>query len=133
MRIRVFFQIMLFGLIALIVVSVMTAFAADLFIDSSNADRKSLPVSAGNIRPPACSALFLTNIVRGSGTFNGTAGNDLILGSSGADTIDGLGGDDCILGDSGDDVITGGDGGTDVCIGGTGNDNFTTCETVIDP
>ena len=133
MRIRVFFQIMLFGLIALIIVSVMAVFAAGIFAEPSIIDMKSIPVSAEDIKPPACSALFLTNIVRGSGTFNGTAGNDLILGSSGADTIDGLGGDDCILGDSGDDVITGGDGGADICIGGTGNDNFTTCETVIDP
>jgi len=130
---RAFFQIILFGLITLIFVSVITAFAAGMIIEPSNLGRLSIPISAEDIKPPACSALFLTNIVKGTGTINGTAGNDLILGNSGADMINGLGGDDCILGAGGDDNITGGDGGADVCIGGTGSNIFTTCETVIDP
>jgi hypothetical protein len=123
---------MLFGLITLIFVSVIAAFAAGMIIEPSNIAMKSVPVTGEDLKPPACSALYLTNIVRGSGTFNGTSGNDLILGSSSADTIDGLGGDDCILSAGGDDFITGGDA-TDVCIGGSGADNFDTCETVIDP
>lgn len=132
MKKHVFFQIILFGLIVLILISVAAAFAAGLFIEPSNVDLKSIPITGEDLKPPACSALYLTNIVRGSGTFTGTSGNDLILGSSGADTIDGLGGDDCILGTGGDDFITGGDA-TDICIGGSGADNFDTCETVIDP
>jgi Ca2+-binding RTX toxin-like protein len=132
MKKHVFFQIILFGLIVLILVSVIAAFAAGLEVDPSTVGRELIPISADDIKPPECSALTLTNIVRGSGTFTGTSGNDLILGSSGADTIDGLGGDDCILGAGGDDNITGGDA-TDVCIGGLGINSFDTCETVIDP
>jgi Ca2+-binding RTX toxin-like protein len=135
MQKRAFFQIMLFGLIALILVNVIAAFATGLDIDPSNVDIKLIPITGEDIKPPACT-MYLTNIVRGSGTFTGTAGNDLILGSSGDDTIDGLGGDDCILGGGGDDLITGGDGNEvigDICIGGTGADNFVTCEAVIDP
>ena len=128
MKPRAFFQIMLFGLIALILVSVITAFAAGIDIDPTNAGVESISVEAEDIKPSACSALYLTQIVRGAGTITGTEGNDLILGSSSADTIDGLGGDDCILGGSGSDLITGNDG-TDVCIGGPEADTFVTCET----
>ena len=128
MKTRIFFQIMLFGLIALILVSVLTAFAAGIDIDPTNAGIESISVEAEDIKPSACSAMYLANIVRGTGTIIGTEGNDLIIGSSSADTIDGLGGDDCILGGSGDDFVTGGDG-TDVCIGSPGTDTFTTCET----
>jgi Ca2+-binding RTX toxin-like protein len=132
MKKHVFFQIILFGLIVLILVSVAAAFAAGLFIEPSNVDLKSIPVNAEDLKPSACSALTLTNIIRGSGTFTGTASSDLILGSSGNDTIDGGGGDDCILGAGGDDNITGGDA-TDVCIGGLGINSFDTCETIINP
>ena len=128
MKPRAIFQIMLIGLIALIITSVFTALAAGIDIAPSNADVESIPISAEDIKPFACSALYLTNIVRGAGTITGTNGNDLIIGSTSADTIDGLGGDDCILGDSGDDLITGGDG-TDICLGGPGADTFTSCET----
>jgi Ca2+-binding RTX toxin-like protein len=130
MRPRVVFQIFLFGLIALVIISVFTAFAAGIDIAPSNISIESMPVSAQDIKPSACSALVLTNIVRGSGLFSGTAGNDLILGSPGNDTIDGGGDDDCIVGGDGDDTIDG-NSGTDVCVGGAGNDNFSNCETEI--
>jgi Ca2+-binding RTX toxin-like protein len=122
---------MVLGLITLILVSALAAFAAGMSIDPSTIDKISIPVSGDDLKPPACT-MNLTNIVRGTGTITGTEGNDLILGSSSVDTIDGLGGDDCILGDNNDDLITGGDG-IDVCIGGPGDDIFVTCETVIDP
>jgi Ca2+-binding RTX toxin-like protein len=130
MRPRVVFQIVLFGLIALVIISVFTAFAAGIDIAPSNIGIESIPVNAQDIKPSACSALVLTNIVRGSGLFSGTAGNDLILGSSGNDTIDGGGGDDCIIGGDGDDIIDG-NSEIDVCIGGAGSDNFSNCETEI--
>jgi hypothetical protein len=130
MKPRVFFQIMILGLVALILVSVIAAFAAGIVIEPSNVDMKSIPVTGEDLKPPACSALTLTNIVRGSGTFTGTAGNDLIFGSSSVDTIDGLGGDDCILGGGGDDLINGGDE-NDICIGGPGADTFATCEAQV--
>jgi len=124
---RAFFQIILFGLITLIFVSVITAFAAGMIIEPSNLGRLSIPVSGEDVKPPACT-MTVTNIVSGAGTITGTEGNDLIFGSSSVDTIDGLGGDDCILGGSGDDLITGGNG-IDVCIGGPDTDTFFTCET----
>jgi hypothetical protein len=128
MRIPASLPFFAFGLLALILVSITSAFAAGLSVPASNVGRESVPVTAEDIKPAACAALYLTNIVSGSGALTGTAGNDLIIGSAGADTIDGLGGDDCILGGIGDDVITGSDG-IDICIGGPGTDTFTTCES----
>jgi hypothetical protein len=130
MRPRIVFQIMLFGLIVLILVSVITAFAASIQIVPSKMGIESIPVSAEDLKPPACYALYLTNIVRGAGTITGTNGNDLIMGSSESDIIDGGGGDDCIVGGDGDDSIDG-NSGTDICIGGAGNDNFSNCETEL--
>jgi Ca2+-binding RTX toxin-like protein len=114
-------------LVALIAVSVATAFAAGISAPPSNVGEKFVSVTAEDIKPSACDGLSLTQIISGSGTLTGTSGNDLIIGSSGADTIDGLDGDDCILGGGGDDSLAGNDG-TDVCLGGPGSDIFTNCE-----
>ena len=123
MRPRAIFKMMIFGLIALILVSVVAAFAAGMIIEPSTVGRDSMSVSANDLKPSACSGLNLNQIVEGSGTFNGTANSDLILGSTGDDTIDGGDDDDCILGGDGNDV----------CTGGAGNDVFALCETVTDP
>lgn len=130
MRMSFSFRFFALGSLALILVSIVSAFAAGISVPASNVGAESIPVYAEDIKPPACSALYLTNIVSGSGTLTGTTGNDLIIGSSSADSIDGLGGDDCILGGNGDDLITGGDG-NDVCLGGSGADTFDTCESEI--
>lgn len=93
-------------------------------------------IAANDLKPADCASLNLTNIVTGTGTVNGTLGNDLIVGGPGADSLDGEAGDDCILGGGGDDSLDG-DLGTDVCIGGPGTDTFViillihTCETRI--
>lgn len=128
MRIRSALTLIAFGLLALILLSITSAFAAGISVPASNVGQQSVPITVEDIKPPACAALYLTTIVSGSGALTGTAGNDLIIGSAGADTIDGLGGDDCILAGNGDDLITGGDG-VDICVGGPGTDTFTTCET----
>jgi|SRR5215211_1775785 len=120
-------RLFMLGLFALIVVSVVSAFAAGINVPASNVGQQSVSVTAEDIKPAACGALYLTNIVSGSGTLTGTAANDLIIGSAGADTIDGAGGDDCILGSGGDDALSGQEG-NDVCLGGAGNDTFTDCE-----
>lgn len=130
MKIPFALQLVTFGLFALIVVSVVTAFAAGITIPSSNIGYQYIPVTVNDLKPSACNGITLTQIISGSGTLTGTSGNDLIIGSSGIDTIDGLGGDDCILGGSGDDSLTGNDG-TDVCLGGPGNDVFLTCEAEV--
>ncbi len=127
MRISFPIQLVIFGLFALIVVSIATAFAAGITVPSSNIGNQSIPVTAEDLKPSACNGITLAQIVSGSGTLSGTSGNDLIIGSSGADTIDGLGGDDCILGGGGDDSLNGSDG-SDVCLGGPENDIFTNCE-----
>src|SRR5687767_8685281 len=115
------------GLLALLIVSAVSAFAAGISVPASNVGQQSVPVTAEDIKPTACDGLYLTTIINGSGTLTGTAGNDLIIGSAGADLIDGLDGNDCILGGGGDDPLIG-NTGNDVCLGGTGNDSFTDCE-----
>jgi Ca2+-binding RTX toxin-like protein len=119
-----------FGTLTLMLVSIVSAFAAGVSVPDSNVSAESIPVYAEDIKPPACSGIYLTNIISGSGTVTGTSGNDLIIGSAGIDNIDGLGGDDCILGGGDDDTITGGDG-NDVCLGGPGTDIFATCESEV--
>jgi Ca2+-binding RTX toxin-like protein len=129
MRIPFPLKVLVVGALALIVVSVASAFAAGLSVPASNVGQQSVSVTAEDIKPAACATLYLTNIVSGSGTLTGTSANDLIIGSSGADTIDGLGGNDCILSGSGEDFIDGGDG-TDVCFASLGTDTFINCEEV---
>ncbi|TAK14902.1 MAG: hypothetical protein EPO32_00095 [Anaerolineae bacterium] len=121
-------------LLMLVILSygVMSAFAAANTVPETGADVNDVAMTANTLKPAACAGLTLTNLVEGSGTLNGTAGNDLILGSGGADTIDGSGGDDCIVAGGGDDGIDGGND-TDICIGGAGTDTFANCETQIDP
>jgi hypothetical protein len=123
-------RLVFLGLFTLLIVSVVSAFAAGMSVPVSNVGQQSVPVTAEDIKPAACNALYLTNIVSGSGTLSGTAGNDLIIGSASTDFIDGLGGNDCILGGGGDDSLTGNEG-DDICLGGTGSDVFTDCETEI--
>jgi len=128
MKISFSLRLSIFGIIALIIMSAMTAVAAANTVSATRITNQTMSVGVNDLKPSACAGLFLTNLVTGSGTLTGTTGNDLILGSSSIDTIDGLGGNDCILGGGGDDLLTGGDG-TDICIGGLGTDTFTTCET----
>lgn len=115
------------GLVALILVSAATAFAAGITVSPSNAGQESVPVTAEDLKPAACDGITLTQVISGSGTFTGTSENDLLIGSPGSDSIDGLGGDDCILGGGGDDSLTGNEG-ADICLGGPDIDTFFTCE-----
>ena len=107
-----------------------TALTAGNTVPATNAGFVTRAIGACDLKPAACAGMTLTNLVVGTGTFNGTAGNDLILGGPGNDTINGKAGDDCILGGGGNDSINGG-GGNDVCIGGPGNDTFAGCRTAI--
>jgi hypothetical protein len=110
-------RLALFGLLGLILAGVGWALAAANIVPETGLHDavEQDPVTPNDLKPPECAGLDLTNIVEGSGTFNGTDGNDLILGSPGADVIDGGAGDDCILGgDQNDDLYGGGGaGGTD--------------------
>jgi Ca2+-binding RTX toxin-like protein len=127
MKIPFALRLLTFGLVALVIINVATAFAAANTVPDTNVTHRTMSVGINDLKPSTCVGWTLTNLISGSGIITGTEGNDLIIGSSSADTIDGLGGDDCILGGGGDDQITGGDG-TDICIGGPGTDTFITCE-----
>ena len=111
--------------------TVIFALTAANSVPPTRAGVDSRSISADDLKPVACAAITLTNVVTGSGTFNGTNSADLVLGSAGVDTIRGRNGDDCILGGAGNDSLRG-DGGTDVCIGDPGTDTFhATCEIQI--
>jgi Ca2+-binding RTX toxin-like protein len=63
------------------------------------------------------------NVVTGSGTIQGTGGDDLILGSDGDDVIFGGGGNDIICGFRGADQLFG-EGGNDLLKGLAGDDKL---------
>jgi Ca2+-binding RTX toxin-like protein len=110
-------------------VCVGVAFTAANTVNPSRAGSSQVAVTANDLKPAACAALVLTQIVTGSGTINGGGTGNLILGGPGVDRIKGAGGDDCILGGGGNDDING-NGGRDVCIGGPGLDTLRNCTTV---
>lgn len=55
--------------------------------------------------------------------FNGTPGDDVLVGTPDADELNGLEGNDDLIGQAGDDVLNGGDG-IDFLSGGAGNDTI---------
>jgi CHRD domain/RTX calcium-binding nonapeptide repeat (4 copies) len=61
--------------------------------------------------------------ITGSGTIEGTDGDDVILGSDGNDAIQAKGGNDKVCGGGGDDNVGGGPGNDEVG-GGAGNDDI---------
>lgn len=108
-------------LLLLGIVSVLHAVAAANSVPTTRIDEDSFPITANALKPGRCSAISLTTLITGSGTFDGSGGNDLILGSAGADTIRGRAGDDCILAGDGNDAVQGNQG-ADILLGGDGND-----------
>ena len=121
MSIRMIYRLVVVGLAALVLSSIMSAMAASNSIPMTGLDEISRSITVNDLKPPQCDAIHLTNLIAATGMISGTASNDLILGGSGADTISGEGGNDCILGGGGNDTLYG-DSGTDVCIGGSGDD-----------
>src|SRR5258706_3852218 len=105
-------QIVFLLLIALILVSVGSVVAATNTVPSSHLGEVTSTINANALKPAACSALNLTQIVvcSGTGTCHGTSANDLILSTTNADTIVGKGGTACIVGGDGDDNIKGSSG-----------------------
>lgn len=121
MSIRKIYRLVVVGLAALVLSSIMSAMAASNSIPTSGLDEISRSITVNDLKPAQCDAIHLTNLIAATGMISGTADNDLILGGSGADTISGEGGNDCILGGGGNDTLYG-NSGTDVCIGGSGAD-----------
>ena len=62
-------------------------------------------------------------VINQSGSFTGTAGNDVLNGSSEEDVLSGLAGNDTLRGFAGNDTLDGG-AGNDTMIGGSGNDIY---------
>jgi Ca2+-binding RTX toxin-like protein len=116
------------GVVALLLLCIAVVATAANTVPASNVGSSSTAITANTLKPAACNAITLTNVVIGN---TGTAGADLLLGSAGVDNMDGNGGDDCILGGGGNDNLRG-SAGNDVCIGGPGVDTFhPSCETAI--
>lgn len=65
----------------------------------------------------------IINGLGGNDTIGGADGNDLISGGDGSDILDGGDNRDTLEGDSGDDILSGGRGG-DSLLGGEGNDTI---------
>jgi len=121
-------RLLILGLPILLLVGLYEASAATSTISQSSLDDVTRSVTADDLKPGACAAQHVTNLVVGSGVISGTASNDLILGGPGVDIISGAGGNDCIVGGGGADTLIG-DAGNDTCIGGPGNDTLDpTCE-----
>jgi Ca2+-binding RTX toxin-like protein len=72
---------------------------------------------------PTCGGLPITGRVTPGVPFNGSAGDDVILGTPGRDEISGFGGNDTICGLGGNDLILGGPG-DDTLFGDDGNDRI---------
>ena len=119
------------GACTFLLIAAASGTLASNVVPTSRAGRFTKVTGVNDVKPiPECSGLVLENIATGSGSFNATNSDDLVLGSAGVDTIGGRNGNDCIVGGSGNDSINGGVG-TDVCIRGPGTDTFNACETTI--
>jgi Ca2+-binding RTX toxin-like protein len=111
------------GSLSILLAGTMAAYATANTVPQTRMDLDTVAINANALKPSACSALNLSNIVTGSGTLNGSGVNDLILASAGVDTLNGAGGADCLVAGSGADSLSGG-AGTDILLGGDGNDNL---------
>ncbi|MEO7909535.1 MAG: hypothetical protein ABIV47_07775 [Roseiflexaceae bacterium] len=121
MNMRTIYRGATVGLVALVLVSLMSAMAASNSVPRTGLDEISRSITANDLKPPQCDGIHLDNLIVATGMISGTSSNDLILGSSHADTISGEGGNDCIVGGGGNDTLYG-NSGTDVCLGGSGSD-----------
>ena len=130
------YRLAVLAMLALLITSVISAMAAANSVPASGKLDVTLALTANNLKPQECAGQNLTNVIVGSGTLNGSSGNDLILGGAAADTIRGSDpaagsgdGDDCILGGGGADTIYGDatlwglwGSGDDILFGGNGDD-----------
>ena len=101
------------------------------YVSPSRAGISSIPATAQDLAPFACSGLFL-QVVQWSdtGRLRGTSANELLLGSAKNDRIDGEEGDDCLVGGSGRNERLNGGAGYDVCFGHASS-RFDDCEVEI--
>ncbi|HLX32881.1 MAG TPA: signal peptidase I [Gaiellaceae bacterium] len=125
------------GMALVVLVGAGVSFTAGNVLPPSYAGTSVQALAISQLTPLQCVGMNLTDIIfaPASGTINGTAGNDLIIGrtGSGSITYNGQAGNDCIVaggGPTASNTITGGPG-TDVCIGGPNaqKNTFSGCET----
>ena len=121
MIIRMCYRLLMFGLPALLLLSIISASAATTAVPQTRLGQVRRSISRDDKKPSACDAQHIERLITGTGVISGTSDNDLILGSPDADIISGEGGDDCIVGGGGDDTLIG-NGGDNPCIGGPGTD-----------
>lgn len=117
----------LLSLLGLVVLGVVSAFAAANAVPLSRVTNQVFVITANSLKPPECTMDLEAIVVIGAGQSpaNGKR-NELIIGTPNNDVIDGRPGDDCILGGGGNDILDGGPGnGNDVLIGGPGSDTCT--------
>ena len=108
------------GLLALILISIFSAFATANTVLESGLYDSAQSITANNLKPLECAGLDLANVIDNG---SGGPGNDLILGTTGADILSGGDGDDCIVGGDGNDTLAGGNG-NDILLGNNGDDNL---------
>jgi len=122
------------GLVIAVVLAIVPAWLAGTASNTVPTTRAALitrPIRVNDLKPGQCAALTLTKllIAAPTGTTNGSASSELILGGPGNQTINGKEGDDCIVGGGGADQVDGGSG-TNVCIISQ-RSSFTGCQTVV--
>ncbi len=134
MNIRTLYRLAFFGLIVLILASILTAVAAANTVPSSYLADQTRAIAVNDLKPPECTGLTLDTIVScGNGTnCNAGGGNDLVLASPGNTNVRGQNGNDCIVDSSsaGTRWLIGGNG-TDVCIGYSSTMFDASCETQV--
>ncbi len=124
----------LLGGVALLLLALITAFAASNSVPKTLLTDQSFGIDADSLKPPGCAALTLSGIVTGSGTItlHGSS-NELILGSGGNDTITltAASKHNCILAGGGTNTVDGGNSNWgNVCYVNHG-DTVTNCATII--
>ncbi|MCC6237868.1 MAG: hypothetical protein IT299_09880 [Dehalococcoidia bacterium] len=94
------------------------ALTATSTVAKSSAGRFQQAQGPNDYKPDECDVITLTALVVNK---DGTAANELVVGTKGGNTLSGGLGNDCILGGGGADDLSGG-GGNDVIMGGPGGD-----------
>ena len=134
--------VLAFGML-LLVGSVVSGLAAANTVPGTNLGRFSAAIMVNSLKPSACSAIVVTNLVVASGVANatttapngvsslvlGSAANETLTGGNQADCILGGAGNDTLNGRAGNDVLIGGpnDAAGDTCNGGTGTNTLIEC------
>ena len=138
-------QLAIVLIVVVVGASFMTGWAAANLVPASSAGLASHVPVPDDFKPAACGGIAIGTLVTGTGTFSGTADNDLILGSPADDTITGEAGDDCVLAGGGNDGLRAGAGDnsggaadvlnggpdTDTCAAEGGTPTYVSCEQTV--